>query len=59
MFGGNNAKASAVRASSVGVSGAPGCCFAVKEDSAERARWMARALGEVSTRPARDRHHEQ
>lgn len=43
---GNSARASAVSASSVGVRGAPGCCFSVKEDKAERARWMASALGD-------------
>lgn len=59
MFGGNKASASVVRASSVGVKGAPGCCFAVKDDKAERARWMARAFGDVSTSPARQECHER
>ena len=44
---GNKARASAVSASSVGVRGAPGCCFSVKDDKAERAKCMARALGDV------------
>ena len=47
--GGKSAWASTISASSVGVSGAPCCCLAEKDDKAERARWIERAFGEVPT----------
>lgn len=49
---GSSACASATRASTVTVSGAFGCCFVEREESADRDRWMESCLGADSTAAA-------